>query len=121
MTMFEVSNVLSTSLYLELDISAEIVTGKVPLGHIAYVDFIPLVVYLNVRPERPDDDQPFKIPDPLWTLMESCWEKAPQSRPTALTVCDAIKTIVPLHTTRSDTLPGRKTAGRQILSVIVPD
>src|SRR5215471_6111878 len=101
MTMFEVSNVLSTSLNLELDISAEIVTGKVPLGHITYVDFIPQVVDLNVRPERPNDDQPFKIPDPFWTLMESCWERAPKSRPTAFTVCDTIKTI--LHITHSDT------------------
>jgi hypothetical protein len=93
MTMFEVSHSASLSCSNPNVFPTEILTGKVPLGHIAYVDFILLVVDKDVRPERPDDDEPFAISDRVWSLAEACWAKYPQDRPTALAVCDIISTF----------------------------
>jgi hypothetical protein len=93
MTMFEVCLSSPPYCFILSVYFAEILTGKVPLGHIAYADFIPLVVKLDVRPERPDSDQPFTVSDSLWSLAEACWEKAPQNRPTASMVCDTIASL----------------------------
>ena len=76
-------------------------TGQVPLGHIEYTDFLHLVVDLDVRPERPEDDMPFKISNDLWSLAESCWAKLPENRPTAIAVCDAISSLLASHSDAS--------------------
>lgn len=110
MTMYEVSYSSSIGHAILSIISAQILTGKVPLGHLAYVDFIPLVVNLDARPERPDDDQLFKISDSVWSLAAACWVKTPQDRPTALAVCDTISSFLPpaVIALQLDTSPPRK-------------
>jgi len=92
MTMFEVGDLPPPDYFILTSVPAKILTGKIPLGHVAYVDFIPLVVKEDVRPERPDDDDDdsFMIPDDLWSLIEACWARLPKTRPTALAVCDTI-------------------------------
>jgi copper chaperone CopZ len=77
-------------------VAIEILTGEVPLGHIEYVDFIQLVVRMDVRPERPGDNDSSEISDSLWSLAEICWAKDPQRRPTALTACDTIHGLLPI-------------------------
>ena len=71
----------------------QILTGKVPLGHVPYVDFIELVVNLKVRPNRPPDDRS-GILDDIWPLAEECWSEDPRRRPTAGQVCDAMKLVL---------------------------
>ena len=73
--------------------TCQILTGKVPLGHIPYVDFIELVVKLKVRPNRPADDRS-RFLDDLWPLAEACWSEDPSRRPSAGQVCDAMKLVL---------------------------
>jgi hypothetical protein len=58
------------------------------------VDFVQLVVNMNVRPERPEHDQFSRISNSLWSLAEACWVKPPQHRPTASAVCDTIARLL---------------------------
>lgn len=48
------------------------------------------MVKLDIRPERPDDDEAPQLTDVLWKLAERCWAKKPMARPSAEVVCDAI-------------------------------
>ncbi|KAF8887344.1 kinase-like domain-containing protein [Infundibulicybe gibba] len=66
----------------------EIFVAEVPLGHLAYTDFVDLVVGKNVRPEKPDEEDAPDLSDELWALAEACWVKAARERPDAVTVCD---------------------------------
>jgi hypothetical protein len=50
---------------------------------------------MAVRPQRPGDGEPFKISNGLWSLAEFCWAHDPQKRPTALAVCDTIRSVLP--------------------------
>ena len=44
---------------------------------------------------------PFRISNSLWSLAESCWAKTPQSRPSAIAICDAICSILASHSDAS--------------------
>lgn len=72
----------------------EMYTNDTPLGHIAYADFLGLVVGEDVRPERPDEDDAPKLCDDIWELARKCWVKEPPLRPTAEGVCEIISHLL---------------------------
>jgi hypothetical protein len=69
-------------------------TNDTPLGHIAYADFLGLVVGEDVRPERPDEDEASNLCDEIWELARKCWEKEPLLRPTAESLCETISHLL---------------------------
>src|SRR5882762_5342347 len=78
-----------------------------PLGELAFSQFVELVVERDVRPERPDNKDAPQLSDKLWELAEKCWVKDPKSRPTASAVCATLShlldaaAITPLTPVRS--------------------
>jgi hypothetical protein len=48
----------------------------------------------NERPERPDEEDNYTIHPMVWDLMERCWTKPPNGRPTAEVVFDTMSEIL---------------------------
>lgn len=97
MTLFEVNQLLF--LFTVWSDPHKVFTNEIPLGHIAYGDFIELVVKLDVRPERPEEAEiiAYGLSDAVWQVAEQCWKKSPGERPTADAVCDLLSHLI--HTT----------------------
>jgi hypothetical protein len=74
-----------------LKLLCKIHTNEVPLGLVAPSDFIELVVNQNVRPERPNLREAPQLSDSIWLLAQQCWVKDPHMRPSAISVCNALK------------------------------
>jgi len=75
----------------------EIYANEVPLdhlGHLSYSEMVNLVVHKDIRPDRPDDDDTFQLPDLVWDLVECCWKKDAATRPTAEAICDMLSQLV---------------------------
>ncbi|KZP05089.1 kinase-like protein, partial [Athelia psychrophila] len=70
----------------------EVFTLEIPLGHINHGDFIELVVKMDVRPERPEEDEFVSsgLTNAVWEVAEHCWTKNPSERPTADALCDTL-------------------------------
>jgi hypothetical protein len=65
------------------------------LGHIiSPVELRELVVNQNVRPERPENDEAPQLTDEVWQLMQRSWDGDALSRPTSVTLCDDIRSIL---------------------------
>ncbi|KAK0186205.1 kinase-like domain-containing protein [Armillaria mellea] len=56
----------------------ELYTLQVPLAHLSSEDFLPLVGYGDLRPQRPECDL---ITDAIWNVMSQCWIRDPAKRP----------------------------------------
>ncbi|KAK0430817.1 kinase-like domain-containing protein [Armillaria borealis] len=56
----------------------ELYTLQVPLAHLSDEDFLPLVGYDDLRPQRPESDL---ITDAIWNVMTQCWMRDPAKRP----------------------------------------
>ncbi|KAF8153325.1 kinase-like domain-containing protein [Crassisporium funariophilum] len=74
----------------------EIFTGEIPLGHLAYADYINLVVHHDVRPERPEEEDSAELTDEVWDVAVRCWQKDVKARPDAASLCDEMERCVML-------------------------
>ncbi|KAJ7114414.1 hypothetical protein C8R44DRAFT_929253 [Mycena epipterygia] len=72
----------------------ELYTDQIPLMAVSHGDFIELVVRLDVRPERPEDDECPRMNDGIWDLAEQCWKKDAKMRLTARQVHDKINLLL---------------------------
>ena len=74
-----------------IDTRVQIYTCQTPLGDVNPAELRELVVSLDARPERPDDDDAVhQMSDGVWQLAENCWAKEPGRRPVASAVCATI-------------------------------
>ena len=108
MVIYEVNPQLSWSMIDLTSHHDKIYTKEIPLGHIAYGDFLELVAGQDARPDRPDEDEAPELSDDLWDLARSCWAKEPLLRPTAEGVCETISHL--LEARAPDSLPVSSTA-----------
>ncbi|KAJ7447795.1 kinase-like domain-containing protein, partial [Mycena galericulata] len=72
----------------------ELYTDQIPLMAVFHGDFIELVVRLDVRPERPEDDECPRMNDGIGDLAEQCWKKDAKMRLTARQVHDKINLLL---------------------------
>ncbi|KAF9255048.1 kinase-like protein, partial [Marasmius fiardii PR-910] len=68
----------------------QIFTGKVPLHEVPDAAISMVVVYRHRRPSRPDGTLPN---DAMWKVMEDCWNKDFQMRPSASVVGDLVASL----------------------------
>ncbi|KAK0440008.1 kinase-like domain-containing protein [Desarmillaria tabescens] len=61
----------------------ELYTLQIPLAHLSNEDFLPMVSYGDLRPQRPESSL---ITDAIWNVMAQCWRRDPAKRPTAYRV-----------------------------------
>ncbi|KAK0493455.1 kinase-like domain-containing protein [Armillaria luteobubalina] len=57
----------------------ELYTLQVPLAHLSDEDFLSLVGYGDLRPQRPESGL---ITDAIWNVITRCWMRDPAKRPT---------------------------------------
>lgn len=76
----------------------ELMTGKKPLVHIKHTATVPFKVSLGERPLRPTDADCVRrgLDDDMWSLLQECWVKEPERRPTVDAILDRI-TVVNLY------------------------
>ena len=60
----------------------EVITGTLPFGHRRAVE-LPMLTIRGSRPPRPEDPVATGFGQGTWELVERCWEKNPEQRPTA--------------------------------------
>lgn len=77
--------------------ASQIYTNEIPLGHITYAEFIELVVWSDVRPERPDNSHDIGLSDDIWKVAEHCWAMSSQRRPNSGSLYDQILHLVETH------------------------
>ncbi|KAG7439931.1 kinase-like protein [Guyanagaster necrorhizus] len=78
----------------------ELYTLQIPLAHLSDEDFLPMVGYGDVRPQRPESNL---ITDAIWSVMAQCWIRNPTKRPTAYRVSIMLEqshTAQPKHRSR---------------------
>ncbi|PBK85528.1 kinase-like protein [Armillaria gallica] len=68
----------------------ELYTLQVPLAHLSDENFLPLVGYGDLRPQRPGSDL---ITDAIWNVMTQCWMRDPANRPTIYRVSTILEHI----------------------------
>lgn len=88
--------------------SGQVYTDSVPLGNVFYADFIELVVRLDIRPERPDDEEAPTLSDAIWEVAEKCWVKDPKQRPTASALCDIVSSLFVPHVLSTSSNPEQR-------------
>ncbi|KAJ7644865.1 kinase-like domain-containing protein [Roridomyces roridus] len=72
----------------------ELYADEIPLSTMAYADFIEMVFKLDVRPERPEEEECPQLTNGIWDLAEQCWRKDARSRPAARQVHDMVKILM---------------------------
>ena len=80
-------------------LSIEIFTDNVPFSHISNEAFIPLAIRDGPLPTRPDDSTTTRgLSDAMWSLMNQCWLRDPESRPSMSEIREAIQDMQPSRT-----------------------
>jgi serine/threonine protein kinase len=78
-------------------LALEIFTDNVPFSHISNEAYIPLVVRDGPLPTRPEQSATLRgLSDALWDLMNQCWQRDPNSRPSMPTIRETIQNIHPM-------------------------
>ena len=93
MTIYEVGAHVCYAMnpFFLIDTRVQIYTCQTPLGDVNPAELRELVVTLDARPERPDDDDAVhQMSEGVWQLAENCWAKEPGRRPIASAVCATI-------------------------------
>ncbi|KAJ7762903.1 kinase-like domain-containing protein [Mycena metata] len=87
----------------------ELFADEIPLSSVGFNDFIEVILRMDVRPKRPDEEDAPRLTDAVWDLAQSCWVKNPKARPTARnihdTVAHLIKDMNRQTPTRAQTMP----------------
>ncbi|KAG6813814.1 hypothetical protein H0H92_006758, partial [Tricholoma furcatifolium] len=82
----QVKNTEESDVYALACVCFEIFTGEVPFADISRESTVERHIMDGMRPRRPSDDDPlwreWGLTRSLWTLMEECWERNPNDRPT---------------------------------------
>jgi len=77
-------------------LSIEIFTDNVPFSHISNEAFIPLAIRDGPLPTRPDQSITARgLSDAMWDLMNQCWQRNPESRPSMSEIREAIRNMHP--------------------------
>ena len=74
-------------------VAVKILTGRVPFHELDGLD-AGLRIAKGDIPTIPDDNEMIGIPDGMWEILESCWEKDPKDRPTIEAVADRLQGFV---------------------------
>ncbi|KAH9967849.1 hypothetical protein BC827DRAFT_1168576 [Russula dissimulans] len=86
-------------------LSIEIFTDNVPFSNILNEAFIPLAIRDGPLPTRPDKSITVRgLSDAMWNLMNQCWQRNPESRPSMSEIREAIQNM---HAPRSFVRSGR--------------
>lgn len=73
-------------------LSIEIFTDNVPFSHISNEAYIPLVIRDGSLPTRPETNISMGgLSDEMWNLMNQCWQRDPESRPSMSEIREAIQ------------------------------
>jgi len=73
-------------------LSIEIFTDNVPFSHISNEAYIPLVIRDGSLPTRPETNISMRgLSDAMWNLMNQCWQRDPESRPSMSEIREAIQ------------------------------
>ena len=70
----------------------QVFTGECPFPELFTIDVASLLAK-GKRPTRPEHPA---VIEPLWKLMQRCWDKKPQKRPTILEVLECLEGIAPI-------------------------
>ncbi|KAJ7156353.1 kinase-like domain-containing protein [Mycena filopes] len=98
MTLYEVQLSISQPLFYLLTLFFhQLYTDEVPMVSIPYGDFIDLVVWRGVRPERPEPDEGRTLSDEVWKVAAECWAANPSERPTAVQIHDTVVNMIANH------------------------
>ena len=76
-------------------LSLEIFTDNVPFSHVSNEAFIPLVIRVGSLPTRTEHATTRGLSDAMWNLMNQCWQRDPQSRPSMSEIHGIILNIRP--------------------------
>jgi len=68
----------------------EVVTGAIPFVHRRYDTVVILDVIRGVLPQRPG---PEVMSEDLWKLLQNCWQRVPERRPSAAFVESWLNTV----------------------------
>ena len=74
-------------------VAVKILTGRVPFHELNGYD-VGLHIINGYTPTIPDDAEKIGIPDGMWEILESCWEKDPKARPSIEAVADRLQGFV---------------------------
>jgi len=75
-------------------LSIEVFTDNVPFSHISNEAYIPLVIRDGSLPTRPESDISMRgLSDAMWNLMNQCWKRDPESRPSMPEIREAIQDL----------------------------
>ncbi|KAJ7025581.1 kinase-like domain-containing protein [Mycena alexandri] len=72
----------------------ELYADEIPLSSVGFSDFIEVVLRMDVRPQRPDEEDAPRLTDAVWDLAQSCWVKNPKARPTARNIHDTVAHLI---------------------------
>lgn len=73
-------------------LSMEVFTDNVPFSHISNEAYIPLVLRDGSLPTRPETNISVRgLSDAMWNLMNQCWQRDPESRPSMSEIREAIQ------------------------------
>jgi hypothetical protein len=80
-------------------LSVEIFTDNVPFSHISNEANIPLALRDGPLPTRPDNSITIRgLSDAMWSLMNQCWLRDPESRPSMSEIRAAIQDMQLMRT-----------------------
>ncbi|KAI0262880.1 hypothetical protein BC834DRAFT_939214, partial [Gloeopeniophorella convolvens] len=88
----------------------EIFTDNVPYSNIQNEVHVPLVIRDGTLPARPENSIITRaLSDTMWDLMNQCWRRDPEERPSMSEIREAIKNMLPLRSgtrqSRSSPIP----------------
>ena len=78
-------------------LSLEIVTDSVPFSHVSNEAFIPLAIRDGPLPTRSEHANMRGLSDAMWDLMDQCWQRDPESRPSMSNIRETIQNIHPMR------------------------
>jgi len=78
-------------------LSLEIFTDNVPFSHVSNEAFIPLVIRDGPLPTCQEHANTRGLGDPMWNLMNQCWQRDPKPRPSMSQIRETIQNIHPMR------------------------
>ena len=78
-------------------LSIEIFTDNVPFSHVSNEAFIPLVIRDGPLPTRSEHANTRGLSDTMWNLINQCWQRDPEYRPSMSEIRETIQNIHPMR------------------------
>ncbi|KAG6884905.1 hypothetical protein C0992_005602, partial [Termitomyces sp. T32_za158] len=92
-----ISNNKSSDIYAFGMLAYEIFTGQVPYAHLKNRYAVILRVSRGERPARPEISSVWShsgLTEGIWSLMEACWDAAPEKRPSIQEITDFLASVL---------------------------